>query len=111
MNWSPFPFFRLAIFFIAGILIFENCHPSFKFVLFPLSINGCLWAFSELYIKEMNQKKLFTGLSLLLVVLSLGMLVIQFKTEKQLKSNFIYDANQTVYQGFIKDKLKFYFYE
>lgn len=107
MNWSPFPFFRLAIFFITGILIFENFLPSSHFVFYSIGITGGLWAFSEFLIKDVQSKKLFTGLNMLLFVLSLGMLVILLKSVKQSKANLVSETSTSIYHGWVKEKLKF----
>lgn len=106
MNWSPFPFFRLAIFFVAGILIYEKLHFSLTFLVVSSVITSVIWLCAELLLKNVTQKKLWTGLGMLLLVFSLGMLLAYLKSENQIKSNKIFVNGENVYQGYIKEKLK-----
>jgi competence protein ComEC len=107
MNWSPFPFFRIAIFFIAGILICNFFHFSFYSVYCFTAFSGLTWFLSEFFVRDIQRKKQSTGISLLLFVLCLGMGITKIKIYDQEKSNTTSESKPFVYKGIIKEKLKF----
>jgi competence protein ComEC len=107
MNWSRFPFLRIAIAFGTGIFMFEYIDLPIQWVVYPLLIAIGLFLLMETFLKYRINRTFLSGLLLMVMVFLLGGVVIHLKKSKHEKTVLLTDKNENILiYGKISQKLK-----
>lgn len=107
MNWSLFPFLRIAFALGCGIFIFEYLNLPIQWGTYPFLLALCSYLIVEYLIKLQINKSFVNGFLLIIIVFFFGGIIVNLKKSKLENSILVAGKDEKiVLYGKISEKLK-----
>ncbi len=107
MNWSSFPYFRVAIAFCLGIFVFEYFKWSLLYAGAPLLGSVLFLLMAERWYFDVRTKPFWNGGLLLLTIFFLGGTLLNVKNKKYLSEGYhLATGQEVIFTGILKEKLR-----